>query len=163
LRDAPFELEYEGSNDSYTTPPVAPLEVVGSPVAADEEITPAPCCASPIVPPIPMAPAALTPVSKGEETVCPMSGLKLKKHRIIKPAHCMSTAIKPCQFHPYHYHLNVESNLHRGFHRAARDLDGYESSSESGIEGLSCNTEQGDGRHSTARGLAVDGSGIAED
>ena len=52
------------------------------------------------------------------------------------------------RFHPYH--ISSESNLRRGFRRAERDLSGYESSSESGSDGLSCDTERGDGRHSSS-------------
>ena len=67
-RDEPFELEYEGSNESYNMPPIAPVEMVTSPVAVEEEVAPAPCCASPIAPMIPAGPAVLVPVSEGEDT-----------------------------------------------------------------------------------------------
>ena len=53
------------------------------------------------------------------------------------------------RFHPYH--LSAESKLRRGFRRAERDLSGYESSSESGTSGLSCNSERGDGCYAHAR------------
>ena len=119
LRDEPFELEYEGSNDSYNTPPIAPVEMATNPVAIDEESTPAPCCVSPIAPTILAGPTVLTPVSDGEDTlneidaaflpgarpsqcVRPGSGCKLTKRHIVKPAHHMSTAIQPHRFHPYH-------------------------------------------------------------
>ena len=126
-RSEPFELEYEGSNDSYTTPPIAPVEMAVSPVAIDEESAPTPCCAHPIALMIPAGPTILTPVSDGEDTpdeidatflpsarpgqcVRPGSGRKLTKQHIVKPTHPISTAVQPCQFHPYHIHS--ESNLH---------------------------------------------------
>jgi len=83
----------------------------------------------------------------GQETVCT---IKTKSDRkFTEGRRSTGISLGNRRFHPYH--LSAESKLRRGFRRAERDLSGYESSSESGTSGLSCDSERGDGRYAHAR------------
>jgi hypothetical protein len=181
-RNSPFELDYE-SDASYTAPPVenqVPLPVVleQSPLpSSNQENIPPACCADPPA----SSDVVMVPLVESEDErvfrVSPEEAERRKKvlarlnKRVVVRQTCIRSKGKiPDRFIGRmvpgggrktfrDYHLGVHHEFRRNGRRIERGLGGYESSSESGSEGLS---DQQDSDYHGPPGLPLAACGLSD-